>query len=179
MAFCLTTLTKINEHVAIAKVSNRIGKVNSGIVGVGVGPEVDVGFGVDVDVGVGVGVGVVDVGVGVGVGVDVGGVEIGDTMVLDCKVTAVCANALPFNVAPVVSAIAVLSRIIPLKAECVPSVVCPATTQKMLLACAPPLKITCTLELTVRVPAIWNTHSSLELPERVTADGIITLVLHL
>ena len=168
MAFCLTTLTKINEHVAIAKVSNRIGKVNSGIVGVGVGPEVDVGFGVDVDV-----------GVGVGVGVDVGGVEIGDTMVLDCKVTAVCANALPFNVAPVVSAIAVLSRIIPLKAECVPSVVCPATTQKMLLACAPPLKITCTLELTVRVPAIWNTHSSLELPERVTADGINTLVLHL
>ena len=174
MAFCLTTLTKINEHAAIAKVSNRIGKVNSGIVGVGVGLEVDVGFGVDVgDVGAGVDVGIV---VGVGVGVVV---EIGDTMVLDCKVTAVCANALPFNVAPVVSAIAVLSRIIPLKAECVPSVVCPATTQKMLLACAPPLKITCTLELTVRVPAIWNTHSSLELPERVTADGIITLVLHL
>ena len=61
MAFFLTTLTKINEHAAIAKVSNRIGKVNSGIVGVGVGLEVDVGFGVDVDVGV------VDVGVGVGV----------------------------------------------------------------------------------------------------------------
>ena len=127
--------------------------------------DVDVGVGVELEVEVGVGVGVV--------------VEIGDVMVLDCKVTALCANAIPFNVAPVVSAIAVLSRIIPLKAECVPSVVWPATTQKMLLACAPPLKITCTLELTVRVPAIWNTHSSLELPERVTADGIITLVLHL
>jgi hypothetical protein len=166
-------------------------EVNSGTFGVDVGLvelDFDVGAGVAVDFELEVVVGLgeldfdVDVGVDVeldvGVGVDVV-VEIGDTMVLDCKVTALCANAKPFNVAPVVSAIAVLSRIIPLKAECVPSVVCPATTQKMLLACAPPLKIICTLELTVRVPAIWNTHSALELPERVTADGIITLVPHL
>lgn len=34
-AFCLTTLTKINEHVAIAKVSSTMNGVNSGTVGVG------------------------------------------------------------------------------------------------------------------------------------------------
>jgi len=110
-------------------------EVNSGTFGVDVGLvelDFDVGAGVAVDFELEVVVGLgeldfdVDVGVDVeldvGVGVDVV-VEIGDTMVLDCKVTALCANAKPFNVAPVVSAIAVLSRIIPLKAECVPSVV--------------------------------------------------------
>lgn len=73
---------------------------------------------------------------------------------LESNVTAVCASALPFNVAPVCSTIAVWSRIFPLKTDVVPSVVCPATCQKMLEARQPLVRITCLPELISRVPAI-------------------------
>lgn len=82
-------------------------------VGVGVGDGVATGVGVTVGVGVGTGVGVtVGVGVGVGTGVGAGvGVTTTEAVALftlfASKVTAVCAKALPFNVAPVFNTIAV------------------------------------------------------------------------
>ena len=46
---------------------------------------------------------------------------------MESKVTSVCANALPYSVAPVFITIAVWQRMIPLNWEVVPSVVWPAT----------------------------------------------------
>ena len=90
----------------------------------------------------------------------------GSTTVSPINVTAVCASALPFSVAPLFSTIAVLSNMFPLKTDVVPRVVWPATCQKMFLACAPPLRITWTPLPTVRVCAIWNIQTSFAPPER-------------
>ena len=56
-------------------------------------------------------------------------VNYGLLTVFASRVTAVCASARPFKVAPVLSTIAVWSRIFPLNADPVPRVVWPATTQ--------------------------------------------------
>lgn len=69
------------------------------------------------------------VAVGAGVGVDVESVE--TETVLASSVTAVCASALPFSVAPVFNTIATWSNMVPLKTAFVPSVVWPATCQKI------------------------------------------------
>jgi hypothetical protein len=109
-------------------------------------------------------------------------------ILLESSVTAVCANALPHNVAPVCSAIFVLSRIFPLKTDVVPSVVAPATCQKMLFAWQPPLRVTIAPLPTVRVSAIWKMKTALVLPSqlRVTPlasglkpDSILSPLLHL
>ena len=67
----------------------------------------------------------------------------------------------------------------PLKTDVVPNVVWPATTQKILRACAPPASITFAAELISRFWAIWNTQTSVSPPERVTSVGIVNPVLHL
>jgi hypothetical protein len=80
----------------------------------GVGDDVGLGVRVGEDVGVIVGVGVelgVAFGAGVGVGDRIG--PAGRMTLLASKVTAVCANALPFNFAPVLSTIAVLQSTFP------------------------------------------------------------------
>lgn len=61
-------------------------------------------------------------------------VPVGTVTALASNVTAVCANALPFSVAPVFIPISVLDNTIPLKSAVVPSVAWPATCQKMFLA---------------------------------------------
>jgi threonine/homoserine efflux transporter RhtA len=66
------------------------------------------GVGLGVAVGLGVGVGHA-VGVGVGVGVT----KVGSVIVLPIKVTADCANALPYKVAPSCIAIPVWSSMLP------------------------------------------------------------------
>lgn len=98
---------------------------------------------------------------------------------LASNVTAVCASALPFSLAPVCITIAVLSNIFPLKTAVVPIVVFPATCQKMFFACAPPARITLLPELIFRVCAIWNIQTAFGPPERVTFVGIVTVELHL
>ena len=77
-------------------------------------------------------------------------------MKLASNVTAVCASALPCNLAPVLNTIAVLDKIFPLKSAVVPSVAFPATCQKMFLGSAPPLRIIFFPDQTVKFPAIWN-----------------------
>ena len=103
----------------------------------------------------------------------------GTLIVLATKVTATCASALPFSVAPEFITITVAHKMLPLNTDVVPSVVWPATCQKMFFGCAPPLKTTCAAELTTRVCAIWNIHTAVEFPERMTAVGIVTPVPHL
>src|ERR1035437_2471438 len=49
----------------------------------------------------------------------------------------------------------------------------------MLFAFAPPARITFVAELISRFSAIWNTQTSLALPESVTSVGIVKPVLHL
>jgi len=66
----------------------------------------------------------------------------GAVTVLASSVTAVCASALPFSVAPVFSTIAVWHNMIPEKLDVVPRVAWPATCQNMLLALQPPLRVT-------------------------------------
>ena len=68
----------------------------------------------------------------------------------ESNVTAVWAKALPFNIAPVFKTMAVWSNIFPLKRAVVPIVVCPATTQKILPACAPPERTIFVAELRLR-----------------------------
>ena len=122
---------------------------------VGVGGEAGVVDPIDADVGVAVGVWVVGgtcVAAGVCVGADVA--DPGAVTALAINVTAVCASALPFSFAPLFITIAVWDNIIPLTSDVVPSVACPATDQKMFLACAPPLRITLTPLPTLRVCAI-------------------------
>ena len=103
----------------------------------------------------------------------------GTVMALAINVTAVCASALPFSVAPVFIVIFVLANIFPLNSDVVPRATTPATAQKMFLACAPPLRITLVAELISRVPAIWKIQTSSGPPERVTSVGIVTQELHL
>src|SRR3989338_4632146 len=64
---------------------------------------------------------VLGAGLGGGVGTAVA-VPVGAVTALASNVTAVCASALPFKVAPVFMAMAVWDNIIPLKFEVVPSV---------------------------------------------------------
>ena len=82
---------------------------------------------------------------------------------------SVCASALPVSVASPAIVIAVLSNITPWKltVEGVvdPRAVTPPTTQKMLLADAPPVRMTWTPLLTVKVPPIWKMKTPL--PEMV------------
>ncbi len=104
---------------------------------------------------------------------------VGTVMVLAINVTAVCASALPFSLAPLVIAIFVWANIFPLNSDVVPRVTAPATAQKMFLACAPPLRITLVAELISRVPAIWKIQTAFAPPERVTSVGIVTPELHL
>ena len=127
--------------------ADPVGVVLAGLVGVGVEVADPVGVGVTVGL-VGVGVGPVAVGTGVIV------CPAGIVTTLPSSVTAVCASALPFSVAPVFSTIAVCPRMFPLKTAVVPSVVWPATCQNMFFACAPPARTTCLAELMSRVPAI-------------------------
>ncbi len=95
------------------------------------------------------------------------------------NVTAVCASARPFNVAPVFSTIAVWHNILPLKTDVVPRVVWPATCQKMFLANAPPIRLIWAPLPRLRVCPIWKIQTSVALPERVTSVGIVTPVPHL
>ncbi len=73
---------------------------------------------------------------------------------LESRVMAVWANSLPLTTAPVFTSIRVLHRMIPLKSDVVPKVVCPATGQKTFLATAPPLNVTMAPFPTVRSCAI-------------------------
>ena len=72
----------------------------------------------------------------------------------------------------------VLSRMVPLNVEPVPSVVAPATCQKMFVASAPPWRMTFLPELILSVPAIWKIQTALLLPASVTFVGMVTPVLH-
>ncbi len=82
-------------------------------VGVGVGTGLAPGPGVGVGVATGVGVGV-GVATGVGVGVGVGPEHVGVVIVLVFRVTAACAKARPFNVAPVCMLMLVPARMLPM-----------------------------------------------------------------
>ena len=118
-------------------------------------------------------------GAGVGTGVGAGDVPAGAVTVLASSVTAVCASALPFSLAPVFITIAVWDNIIPLTSDVVPRVACPATCQKMFWLCAPPLSVTMAPSPTLRVCAIWKIQTSFGPPERVVPVGIVTPVPHL
>ena len=86
-----------------------------------------------------------------------------------CNVTAVCASSLPLIDAPVFMAINVLSRMVPTKCEVEPRVVLPATCQNTFFGSAPPVKMTFLPLAMLRVPAIWNIQTSVELPLRVSS----------
>ena len=58
------------------------------------------------------------------------------------RVTAVCANSLPFADALVFMAILVLASITPSKCAVVPMATAPEVCQKMFLGSAPPFRIT-------------------------------------
>ena len=66
----------------------------------------------------------------------------GCVTVLASKVTAVCANSLPFIVAPVFRVIAVCDSITPSMCAVVSRATTPKDCQKMFLGSAPPVKIT-------------------------------------
>src|SRR5205085_6962222 len=86
--------------------------------------------------------------------------DYGFVMAVAFSVTAVCASARPVILAPVLNAISVLERMMPLKSEVVPSVALPATCQNTFLACAPPLKVTMAPLPTVRFCAMWKVQTS-------------------
>src|ERR1022692_745868 len=95
------------------------------------------------------------------------------------RVTAVCANSLPFADAPVFMAIMVFVSITPSACAVVPMATLPEVCQKMFLGTAPPFRIILVALAWVRVPAIWNIQTALEPPESVTFDEIKTPVVHL
>ncbi len=109
------------------------------VVVTGVDVEVGIAVGVDVDVGVAVGA---KAGVGVEVVTGAGLVPVGAVTAFASRVTAVCASARPFNIAPVLRTTAVCESMIPLTFEVVPSVAWPATCQNTFWDCAPPLRTT-------------------------------------
>ena len=142
--------------------------VGVGVVGVGVG-VVAVGVGVGV---VGVGVVVVAVGVGVGVvavGVGVGGVveQLGAVIVSSSRVTApLRASARPATVSPVSTEMDVRARMVPAKAEFVPSVAELPTCQKTLQAWAPSVRMTLLAESVTSVEGAWKMKTAFGSPPR-------------
>ncbi len=89
----------------------------------------------------------------------------GLVMMLLSSVTApTCASALPSSDTPVVIVIEAYAIIVPLKTEVVPRVAELPTTQKMLLAWAPPVSMIWLPVRVVRVDAIWKTQTALEFP---------------
>src|ERR1035437_2445057 len=95
------------------------------------------------------------------------------------SVTAVCASAFPFRCAPVCTTIAVASRMVPLNTDVVPSVVLPATCQKIFSGLAPPCRMIFTPELILSVCATWKIHTEVALPDSVTFAGMVTALDHL
>src|SRR6185503_18768341 len=90
---------------------------------------------------------------------------IGTPMILESSVTAaVRANSRPSTVAPVVTVIEAIARILPLNTELVPSVAELPTCQKTFAAWAPPLKITCRPTVVVRVEPIWKMNTAFASP---------------
>ena len=89
----------------------------------------------------------------------------GTVIVLLSKVTAaVRANRRPSTVAPVVTVMDAKARMFPLKTEPVPRVAELPTTQKMLAAWAPPLRMTWRPVVVVSVDAIWKMKTAFASP---------------
>jgi hypothetical protein len=109
----------------------------------------------------------------------------GDTLrmlvliVFPSRVTAVCARMCPLREAPVFITTAVAHRMVPSKWAPVPMVVCPATCQKTLAACAPPVRRMDVLLPITRFWAIWKIQTSLGFPWSVTSALMSTCELHL
>src|SRR4051812_41545161 len=74
------------------------------------------------------------------------------------------ASALPSSVAPVLKVIDCIARMFPLKTEVVPNVAEVPTCQKILVAKAPPLRITLRPEVVVSVDAIWMIKTAFAAP---------------
>ena len=97
--------------------------------------------------------GVVAVGVGVGVVVK----QLGAVIVSSSRVTAPFrASARPATVSPVCTEIDVRARMLPVKAEPVPSVAELPTCQNTLQAWAPPVRTTLLAESVTRVDGAWK-----------------------
>src|SRR4029077_2763213 len=101
------------------------------------------------------------------------------TTVLPARVTAVCANSLPFAVAPVFRVIAVCDITTPSRCAVVPMLTTPATCHTTFCANAPPVRITLVADAWVRPPAIWKIQVSFAPPLSVTFFGMLTVFVHL
>src|SRR5260370_12093983 len=84
---------------------------------------------------------------------------------LESNVTApIPANALPSSVAPETIVMEAYATMVPLNAECDPSVAELPTCQKTLPAVAPPLRITRALPFTVSADPTWKIQTAFGLP---------------